>query len=371
MDSGRYILGAEVTAFEREFANYLGIGAVVGTANGTDALSLALRAVGAGPGDRVVTVSHTAIATLAAIAMTGAEPAFVDIDPASFTMDPNVLDETLRFESGRSSVATGRLKAIVVVHLYGHPADMPSILDVARKYGLRVVEDCAQSHGAALAGRKTGTWGDVAAFSFYPTKNLGTFGDGGAVATGDEALATRCRALREYGWDQERVSREPGVNSRLDELQAAFLRVKLRYLERDNATRRTLAGIYSSHLRGTSVIPPRVSPGAEHVYHQYVIRSARRGALRAALERVGVGTAIHYSPPAHEHPAFHRYYDHRRPLIQTQRAAFEVVSLPMYAQLPLAEAHRIAEAVARSTLEHGAISADSTFEAESWRQDDP
>jgi dTDP-4-amino-4,6-dideoxygalactose transaminase len=353
MEGGRYILGSEVAGFEREFASYLGTAAAVGTASGTDALHLALRVIGAGSGDLILTVSHTAVATLAAIELARARPVFVDIDPATFTMDPSALKDAIGHHSNR--LAPGkRLKAVLVVHLYGHPADMPSILDIAHSHGLRVVEDCAQCHGAALAGRKAGTWGDVAAFSFYPTKNLGTFGDGGAVATGDESLAAHCRALREYGWDRERVSQEPGVNSRLDELHAALLRVKLRYLERDNAARRAIAGIYDRRLAGSPIILPTVRPGAHHVYHQYVIRSPRRGALRTALERAGIGTAVHYTPPAHRHAAFQHYQDPRGPLPETERAAKEILSLPLYPQLAMAEADRVAEAVGRWTVELGA-----------------
>ena len=345
MEGNSYILGNEVAAFEREFADYLGTADVVGTANGTDALHLALRALEIGPGDRVLTVSHTAVATVAAIVMARARPVFVDIDLATFTMDPNALEDVLQREMRRSTVRE-RVKAVVVVHLYGHPADMPSILEVARRHGLRVVEDCAQSHGAALAGPKSGTWGDIAAFSFYPTKNLGAFGDGGAVATGNHLLAARCRALREYGWDRQRVSQEPGVNSRLDELQAALLRIKLRHLDHENAARRALASVYDRRLASSSVILPTVKPGAQHVYHQYVVRSAQRGALRTALERAGIGTAVHYSPPAHRHPAFADFLDHSDRLTRTEQAAAEVVSLPMYPHLAVEAAARVADTVA-------------------------
>jgi dTDP-4-amino-4,6-dideoxygalactose transaminase len=209
-----------------------------------------------------------------------------------------------------------------------------------------VVEDCAQCHGAALRGKKTGAWGDVAAFSFYPTKNLGTFGDGGAVATRDEALASACRRLREYGWDQERISTRPGVNSRLDELHAALLRVKLRHLDADNRARQTIAALYDQRLTGSAVLPPVVKGGATHVYHQYVVRSPQRDELREALRRQGIATLVHYTPPVHHHPAFRAYHDPDRPLPETDRAAAEVLSLPMYPQLSLEDARRVAEAVA-------------------------
>jgi dTDP-4-amino-4,6-dideoxygalactose transaminase len=343
MDSGNYVLGNEVASFEREFADYLGTSAVVGLANGTDALHLSLRALGVGAGDRVLTVSHTAIATLSAIELAGARPVFVDIDAATFTMDPNVLEDTVR--RLRRRAATAQPKALVVVHIYGQSADMPAILDVARRYDLFVVEDCAQCHGASCAGRKAGTWGDIAAFSFYPTKNLGTFGDGGAVATATERLASRCRALREYGWDRGRISQEAGMNSRLDELHAALLRVKLRHLDSDNAARRARAGIYDLGLAESGVGRPAVRDGAEHVYHQYVVRSERRDSLRSALERASIGTAIHYWPPAHQHPTFLRYRDEGSVLRETERASAEIVSLPMFPQLITTSVRQVINAI--------------------------
>ena len=266
---GRYILGEQVAAFEREFAAYLGAGSTegathaIGVGSGTDALHLALRACGIGPGDRVFTVSHTAVATVAAIELAGATPVLVDIDPATFTMDPNRLEEAVRRDEGgnssnvkrHSSIVT-RHSAIIPVHLYGHPADMAAILEIARRYDLWVIEDCAQAHGATIDGQKTGTFGDIAAFSFYPTKNLGALGDGGAVVTSDPALAEQTRLLREYGWRERYVSAIPGLNSRLDELQAAILRVKLRYLDAENARRRALAAEYDRLLADSSVRTP-------------------------------------------------------------------------------------------------------------------
>jgi len=344
LESGRYILGPEVAAFEREFGEFLGLPPVVGVANGTDALHLALRCAGVGEGDRVYTVAHTAVATVAAVVLARATPVFVDIDPATCTLDANRLDEAARHE--RTHGGASRPKAVVVVHLYGHPANMPAILDIARRHDLAVVEDCAQGHGAALHGRKAGCWGDVAAFSFYPTKNLGTFGDGGAIAASDTALLAHSRRLREYGWDCKRLSVEPGVNSRLDELHAALLRVKLKYLDAENAARRALAAIYDAGLKGTAVQTPVVRPGSTHVYHQYVVRSPRRDALRGSLQERGIGTLVHYTPPAHQHPAFRQYHDLERPLPETERAAAEVVSLPMYPQLKADEARRVIEAIA-------------------------
>jgi dTDP-4-amino-4,6-dideoxygalactose transaminase len=344
MSGGRFILGEEVTAFEREFAHFLGVNNVVGTGNGTDALVLALRAVGVRPGDRVLTVSHSAVATVTAILISGAQPVFVDIDPETYTMAPEDLDRAIRRCGATSSTGTdGPLRAVIAVHLYGHPVDMTRILEISRSAGLKVVEDCAQAHGATIAGQLTGSWGDVAAFSFYPTKNLGAFGDGGAVASNDESIAQKCRYLREYGWDSKRVSQEAGYNSRLDELQAALLRVKLRHLESENDGRCRLAALYNRSLEGLAVVTPRVGHGVSHAYHQYVIRTRDRESLRTELERTRIGSAIHYSPPSHLHPAFRVYRD--SPLRETERAAAEVLSLPMYPQLSTENAARVCSAV--------------------------
>jgi dTDP-4-amino-4,6-dideoxygalactose transaminase len=338
LDRGRYILGPEVDAFEHEFAAYLGAAHAVGVASGTDAVELALRACGIGPGDAVLTVSHTAVATVAAVELIGAIPVLVDIDPATFTIDCNALADAARRDWGVP------LKAIVPVHLYGHPADMPAVLDIAGRHRLKVIEDCAQSHGASLHGRKTGTWGDAAAFSFYPTKNLGALGDGGAVATNDPAVAARLRSLRQYGWRERYVSDEPGLNSRLDEMQAAILRVKLRYLDTDNARRRELAEVYAHLLASTDLVTPRTSAGAYHVWHQYVVRSAARDSLRARLEAQGVGTAIHYPVPVHLQPAY-RGRVRQAALDRTEAAAREILSLPMYPELDTEGAVRVAECI--------------------------
>ena len=243
---GRYILGDEVAAFESEFAAYLGLDHAVGVASGTDAVMLALRACGVGPGDEVITVSHTAVATVAAIELCGATPRLVDIDAATFTMAPAAFAAAL----------TPRTKAMIVVHLYGNPADMDAIIPIARAHGLAVIEDCAQAHGARYRGRLVGALGDVAAFSFYPTKNLAALGDGGAVATNRPEIADRLRQLRQYGWRERYISEIPGTNSRLDELQAAVLRVRLRRLDEENDARRRLAAAYTQALAGLPVTTP-------------------------------------------------------------------------------------------------------------------
>lgn len=346
MESGRYILGPEIEAFEREFAEYLGVPFAVATASGTDSLHLALRSLEVGPGHLVLTVSHTAVATVAAIVQCGARPLFVDIDPVSYTMDPNRLHDAIRRHRDASiHAAQGILRAIVPVHLYGLPADMPAVKEIADKYDLFVVEDCAQSHGATIQGRQTGTWGDIGAFSFYPTKNLGAFGDGGMIVTRDQNLAAKCRALREYGWDHVRISRTLGMNSRLDELQAAILRVKLRHLDKDNARRWAIAAIYDRRLDKQNLVTPVTRIGSLHVYHQYAVRSPQRGLLRSELRQQGVETSIHYPLPVHQHPAFESFAGTNATLTETDRIASDVLSLPMYPQLADDQLERVVHLV--------------------------
>ncbi len=281
---GRFILGNETAAFEKEFAAFIGAASCIGVGSGTDALEIALRACGIGSGDAVLTVSHTAVATVSAIERAGASPVLVDINASTFTIDADRLEATiLEYNRPRGRARRPRLKAVIPVHLYGHPADMPVILSIARSHGLRVIEDCAQSHGASLRGRHTGTWGDLAAFSFYPTKNLGAFGDGGAVVTNHPRLAEKVRLLREYGWKDRYVSAIPGINSRLDELQAAMLRVLLKHLPEENARRREIAQHYDRLLAATDLSLPRPSTDVVHAFHQYVIKTSRRDALQKFL----------------------------------------------------------------------------------------
>jgi dTDP-4-amino-4,6-dideoxygalactose transaminase len=320
---GWYILGPEVAAFEAEFAAWLGVDHAVGVASGTDAVLLALRALGVGPGDEVITVAHTAVATVAAIELAGATPRLVDIDPATYTLDPARL----------AAAITPRTRAIVPVHLYGAPADMDAVLAVARAHGLLVVEDCAQAHGARYRGRMVGTLGDAAAFSFYPTKNLGALGDGGAVATHRPEVAEQLRLLRQYGWRERYVSDVAGHNSRLDELQATILRVRLRHLDAENETRRRLAARYDAALTGLSIARPTARPGDCPVYHLYVIRTAERDALAAHLREKGIGTGVHYPVPVHRQPAYAHLGYGPGSLPATEAAAAEVLSLPMYPDL--------------------------------------
>jgi len=342
LEGGRYILGPEVASFEREFAGYVGVRHAVGVGSGTEALHLALLASGIGRGDVVATASHTAVATVAAIELAGATPLLVDIEPRTYTMDPERLEEAIL--SQRSASPSVLVRAVIPVHLYGQPADLTAILAVARRHGLRVIEDAAQAHGASWNGRRVGALGDVAAFSFYPTKNLGALGDGGAVVTDDPALAERARLLREYGWRERYVSEFAGTNSRLDELQAAVLRVKLRHLEAENARRREIAAIYDKELAVSSIGLPVARSEGGHVYHQYVVRSPRRDALIEELAGRGTRLLIHYPQPVHLQPAYRS-----RALLQpgglphTEQACREIVSLPMHPHLTDAQARTVAE----------------------------
>jgi dTDP-4-amino-4,6-dideoxygalactose transaminase len=339
LDGNRYILGPQTQAFEQEFARYLGVSHAVGTGSGTEALHLALRACHIGAGDEVITVSHTAVATVAAIELAGATPVLVDIDPQTYTIDPQLIERAL----------TSRTKAIIPVHLYGAAANLNPIVDLARRHNLKVIEDCAQAHGARYADRVAGSVGDAACFSFYPTKNLGAIGDGGLVATNDAALAQQLQLLRQYGWHERYISAVAGWNTRLDELQAAILRVKLRHLDEDNAKRRKLAALYDELLAGIVTIPIE-PPNTRHVYHLYVIRHPRRDALMAYLHECGIGTAIHYPVPIHLQPAYRGRLGDAGALPETECAAQEIVSLPMYPELSTDEVRTVAQAVREFTL---------------------
>ncbi len=330
LSSGWYILGNELREFETEFAAWLGVSSVVGCGNGTDAIALALRGLAVGPGATVVTVSHTAVATVAAIEMAGATPLLIDIDPVHYTMDPDALKQVLE----QPPPGLPPIKAVLPVHLYGQPADLERIVPLCRAHGVALIEDCAQAHGARLNGKRVGTFGDAATFSFYPTKNLGALGDGGAVATNKPALAERIAALRQYGWQKHYISDDIGVNSRLDEVQAAILRVKLTHLDRQNARRAEIAAHYTAALQGVPLKPPKQRPGATHVYHLYVTRSAQRDAFQAALKDTGIGTGIHYPVPVHLQPAYaDRIALGGSGCPQTEVAASEILSLPIYPEL--------------------------------------
>jgi len=345
LETGRYILGPEVAAFEQEFAAYIGTRHGIGAASGTEALVLALKALDLGPNDYVATVSHTAVATVAAIELAGLTPLLIDIDPATYTIDTAKLAAALAQPAINSK--GGRVGAVIPVHLYGLGADMNAIGALAKQHGFRIIEDCAQSHGAWLDGRRLGSIGDLAAFSFYPTKNLGGIGDGGAVLTNDPVLAARLKELREYGWRRRYISDRTGMNSRLDEMQAAILRVKLRHLDGDNARRQAIAGIYDYGLRWRENIglPARRS-GGTHVFHQYVLRCRDRDALQAALQARGIGTNIHYPVPVHLQPAYQdRVAIGPGGLPESERAAREVLSLPIFPELGEDRAARVVAAL--------------------------
>lgn len=339
LDKGWYILGEETRAFEAEFASYIGVNFGVGVGSGTDALHLAIAACDIGPGDEVITVAQTAVATVAAIEMAGATPVLVDIDPEFYTLDPQKLEKAI----------TPRTKAIVPVHLYGQPADIDPIMEIASRHNLRLIEDCAQAHGATYKGRRVGSYGDIACFSFYPTKNLGAMGDGGLIVTDNPKLAEKARLLREYGWAERYVSHISGWNSRLDEMQAAILRVKLRHLEQDNATRHRFAERYSEQLGGAHVVLPSTRRAATHVFHLFVVRSDRRDELQAFLKDNGVGALVHYPVPVHLQPAYRGRLAGSDDLATTERVAKEVLSLPLYPEISDKDVQTVIDAVKRFT----------------------
>jgi dTDP-4-amino-4,6-dideoxygalactose transaminase len=350
---GWYILGEETRAFEAEFAAYIGVREAVGVGSGTDALQLALAACEIGSGDEVITESHTAVATVSAIEMAGATPVLVDIEPDFFTIDPAQIEGAI----------TPRTKAIIPVHIYGQPANLDAVLEIASRHKLRVIEDCAQAHGAAFRGTRVGAHGDIACFSFYPTKNLGAIGDGGMVVTNDVALAERARLLREYGWAERYVSHISGRNSRLDELQGAILRVKLRRLDDDNQKRAQIAQRYSESLGDCGLILPAVRPHATHVFHLYVVRAPERDELQAFLKSLNVNTLIHYPVPVHLQPAYVNLARGGGALSQTEIAAREILSLPIYPELAEQEVEQVIESI-RSFVRSRQTSASTSSPAQ-------
>ena len=337
--NGRYILGPEVDAFEQAFAEWNGVHFAMGVASGTDAIALGLRALGIGPGDAVATVSLTASATAAAIELAGATPVLVDIEASSFNMDPEALERLLR-------AAPRPIRAIVPVHLYGRPARIGEIRALGQRWGAVVVEDCAQAHGAVAEGRLVGGFGEVGAFSFYPTKNLGALGDGGMLVTDDAEVAARARSLREYGWRRRFVSEAAGMNTRLDELQAAVLKVKLERLDRTNARRRAIASAYAEGLAELPLVLPQEGIGEVHVWHQYVVRAPDRDRLRQALAQRGVMTAIHYPEPLHRQSAYaDRLSIGPGGLAVSEKVCAEILSLPIYPELTDASVSRVIDAL--------------------------
>lgn len=342
-EKGRFILGEEVSTFEEEFARYCGVRYGVGVNSGTDALYLALRAAGIGKGDEVITVANSFIASALAISFTGAKPIFVDIEPETFNLDPNALEHLLKRQ--RTTGKKQRIKAILPVHLYGHPAEMGAIMEIADRYDLHVIEDACQGHGAEYKGKKAGSFGAMGCFSFYPTKNLGGSGDGGMVITDDKKLYEKLRLLRCYGEKKKYKHILQGGNSRLDEIQAAILRVKLRYLDQWNDQRRRKASIYKKKLEGSGVVCPVEKEGSHHVYHLFVIRSKRRNGLQASLKERGINTLIHYPIPIHLQKAFVEWGYQRGDLPVTERFSKQVLSLPFFPELTESEMDEVAGAI--------------------------
>jgi len=338
-EKGRFILGEEVSTFEEEFARYCGVRYGVGVNSGTDALYLALRAAGIGEGDEVVTVANSFIASALAISFSGAKPIFFDIEPETYNLDPNALEHLLKKQ--RTTGKRQRIKAILPVHLYGHPAQMDTIMEVAHRYHLDVIEDACQAHGAEFKNKKVGSFGAMGCFSFYPTKNLGGSGDGGMVITDDKKLYEKLRLLRCYGEKKKYEHILQGGNSRLDEIQAAILRVKLRYLDKWNDQRRAKALIYKRKVEGSGVICPIEKEGARHVYHLFVIRSKKRNGLQASLKERGIDTLIHYPIPIHLQKAYKDLGYKRGDLPMTEQYSREVLSLPFFPEMTESEIEEV------------------------------
>jgi dTDP-4-amino-4,6-dideoxygalactose transaminase len=338
LETSQFILGKEVAAFEEEFAAYCGAAQAVGVNSGTSALHLALLAAGVGPGDEVITVPYTFVATVAAIRYAGATPVFVDIDPASYNMDPAKLERAIG----------PRTKVILPVHLYGQPCDMDPIVEIARRHGKTVIEDAAQAHGAEYKGRRTGSLGDMACFSFYPGKNLGAYGEGGAVVTSNPEFAAALRLMRDWGQSRRYYHDERGFNMRLEGMQGAILRVKLRHLERWTEARRANAALYTRALDGGVITPPPEMPYARHVYCVYAIRTPRRDAVAEALGAAQIGYGIHYPVPVHMQRAYAdpRYREGDFPV--AERVAGEVLSLPIYPELTAEQIDAVTAVVKRA-----------------------
>jgi len=333
LESGSYILGQEVENFEKEFAEYNRLNYAVGVGSGTEALHIALKSLKVGPGDEVITSSHSAVATAAAIILSGAKPIFVDIEPNYFTLDPNQIEE----------VITNNTKAIIPVHIYGQPCNMDLIISIAQKYNIRVIEDCAQAHGAKYGNKRVGTIGDIGCFSFYPTKNLGAIGDGGALITNNKDLFKQGQLIREYGW-QKRISINNGWNSRLDELQAAILRVKLEVLDTTNKLRQNCADKYNEALNELPFKLPKIRKNSTHVFHLYVIQTEKRNELKKYLLKKEIQTSIHYPLPINQQPYFQNIVgDISLPL--TEKVADKILSLPIYPELSLLEQEIIIDAI--------------------------
>lgn len=335
LDTCQFTLGSEVAAFEEEFASYSQAQYGIGVNTGTSALHLALLAAGIGPGDEVITVPFTFVATVAAIYYTGATPVFVDIDPRTFTIDVKAIEAAI----------TDKTKAILPVHLYGQPADMDPILDIAKRHGLVVIEDAAQAHGAEYKGKRVGSIGDMGCFSFYPGKNLGAYGEGGMVVTSNPEYTRTIRMLRDWGAEQKYQHVLKGYNFRLEGIQGAVLRVKLRHLEAWTEARRAAAAHYNELMSDSGVATPEAMPYARHVYHIYAIRTQQRSEWQQALQDKGIQTGIHYPIPVHLLPAYADLGYAKGDFPHSEQAANEVLSLPMFAELSPAQCKEVSKAV--------------------------
>tara|TARA_Y100001960_G_scaffold8694_1_gene8425 strand:- start:14113 stop:15210 length:1098 start_codon:yes stop_codon:yes gene_type:complete len=334
LTKGNYILGDEVKSFEQEFSDFIGVDYGIGVGNGTDALLVALKACGVGHEDEVITVSHTAVATATSIIMSGAKPVLVDIEPNFYSIDLSKLE----------SAITEKTKAIILVHLYGCPAEIENIKKITKKHNIFLIEDCAQAHGAVYKDSKVGSFGDLSCFSFYPTKNLGAIGDGGMVLTKDDSLAERCFELREYGWKERYSSSTFGWNTRLDEIQAAILRVKLKYLDIDNKKRKRIAQMYKELLDDSIIELPKERKESSHVYHLFVIQSDNRDSLMEYLHQKDIFVNIHYPLPIHLQP-FYKSILQTKELKITESIAKKILSLPMYPELLDEEVEEVSAAV--------------------------
>jgi dTDP-4-amino-4,6-dideoxygalactose transaminase len=338
LESGHFILGPQVTGLEEGIASYLGMQHAIGLASGTDALVIAMRALNIGAGDEVIIPAYTFFATAGTVMTVGATPVFVDIDPQSYEIDVTKIRQAI----------TSKTKAIIPVHLYGHPADMDPILEIAREHGLKVIEDNAQGFGAEYKGKKTGTFGDIGSLSFFPTKNLGAFGDAGMVVTNDPMLAERMRMLRTHGWKKKYYSEELGYNSRIDALQAAILRAKLPHADSWNEKRRELAHRYSEKL-GAALVTPIERPWAKHVYHLYIVRSRQREALQAFLKQKGVASEVYYPLPPHLATPCRKFGYKEGDFPHAEQAASETFALPLYPELTHAQQDEVIAAVLEFT----------------------
>ncbi|KAA0256513.1 MAG: DegT/DnrJ/EryC1/StrS family aminotransferase [Anaerolineales bacterium] len=335
LESGHFILGPQVVKFEESIASYLGVKHAIGLASGTDALVIAMRALNIGEGDEVIIPAYTFFATAGTVMSVGAKPVIVDIDPQSYQIDVGKIEAAI----------TSNTKAIIPVHLYGHPSEMNPILEIARRYGLKVIEDNAQGYGAEYLGRKTGAMGEVGCLSFFPTKNLGAYGDGGMVVTNDEALAEQMRMLRAHGWKKKYYSEMVGYNSRLDAIQAAILQAKFAHLDEWNDKRRELAKRYNEHLAPLGIVTPVEREWAKHVYHLYIIRSAKRDELQAFLKEKGIASEVYYPIPPHLSVPCRKYGYKEGDFLHAENAAKETLALPLYPELTLKQQDEVIAAV--------------------------